>query len=393
VISGDSSQSLAIESFRANAQDFLTKPVTLAQLNSCFSQSTGTESANDVAYTDCDAYADFPELFDAAPSLRGNSDAIRKTRGLLDACAGTAYHVVLVGEVGLEKTTLSNAIHQLSKRHISETALSKHKVVHVHGSEFNDVRFSNESHAKSAEQHLDKLIARAAGGTLAITDIAKSPAVIQERLANYIASVKNSSHVQHDSVVLNQRPTRIIATLNSRDGNDGTANALEIQPELYYRLSEILITVPALRDRQEDILNLAQTELQKLNHRTQSTKVFTSDSKRLLSEYHWPGNILELKNVIGQAYMSSGDRICIDNDLLQPNNGLNIEVTSEPVQGTTRQTNESQDLSNFVGKTFWETEKILLFATLDSVDGDKAAAAKMLGISLKTLYNRINAYS
>ena len=101
-------------------------------------------------------------------------------------------------------------------------------------------------------------------------------------------------------------------------------------------------------------------------------------SFKMLEEFSWPGNLLDLSNVVSQGFCSNLSLIRLD------------KTTMRSVYGSQEQ---RACVEQLVGKTFWEIEKSLLFATLDFHQGDKKATADTLGISLKTLYNRINAYT
>lgn len=147
---------------------------------------------------------------------------------------------------------------------------------------------------------------------------------------------------------------------------------------MFYRLSQYQIRVPSLRERLADIEDIAKTLIDRLNHDHGESKYLVDDAIRSLCGYSWPGNYRELANVLGQCYMGKGNRISIDPLLIEDD---------EDSQ------HEKQCVDGLVGKTFWRMEEALLKATLDHLDGNKPAAAEMLGISLKTLYNRLKAYS
>ena len=122
---------------------------------------------------------------------------------------------------------------------------------------------------------------------------------------------------------------------------------------------------------------IARKMLAILNAAKNTSKGLSAESLSALERYDWPGNLRELANVITDAFNKSSRTLSVEKVLLSPDDNEAI----------------SRSLEAIVGKTFWEVEKFLLQATLLAHNGNKKTASKTLGISLKTLYNRLNAYS
>ena len=152
----------------------------------------------------------------------------------------------------------------------------------------------------------------------------------------------------------------------------------KLREDLYYRLSVFPIHLPALRDRGEDSVLLAESFLEELNRAMGLSKTFTGAALEHVRKHPWKGNVRELKNEVHRTYILS------ENDV-----ELGKTPASQAGEPRVGATLESIPLGSSVA----EVEKKLILATIEHVKGDKARAASILGISLKTLYNRLNEYN
>jgi len=149
----------------------------------------------------------------------------------------------------------------------------------------------------------------------------------------------------------------------------------KFREDLLYRLNVFPILLPPLRDREGDIQLLAEHFLEQINRTEGTHKRFSANSVRRMMTYAWPGNVRELKNTVHRAYILAEDVIEQD--------GLPSPSIPETAAGS----------SFKVGTSLAEAERQLILATLEQCQGDKKRAAEILGISLKTLYNRLNLYA
>ena len=152
-----------------------------------------------------------------------------------------------------------------------------------------------------------------------------------------------------------------------------------------YRLCVIPICVPPLRERGPDALLLASMFLARLNEENGTARALTAEARRQIMAYRWPGNVRELKNVVHRAYVLSDNDVDLDLDDASAAAG-----TTAPAQGGAVAT--GNEVTIRVGTSLDTAERALIMATLRSLDGSKVKAAQVLGISLKTLYNRLHAY-
>ena len=168
---------------------------------------------------------------------------------------------------------------------------------------------------------------------------------------------------------------RIIASTN-RDPREAVENGV-LREDLYYRLAQFPIRVPPLRERGEDIERLAGVLLEERIAETGLGKSLSEEALTVLRRHDWPGNVRELKNVITRAHVLADERI-------EPED-LPSALCDGPVAA-------GSDLRMRPGESLAEVERRLVLATLSHFDGDKPEAAQALGISLKTLYNRLKKY-
>jgi DNA-binding NtrC family response regulator len=171
-----------------------------------------------------------------------------------------------------------------------------------------------------------------------------------------------------------QTDVRIIAATN-RDPDVAIAEG-RLRLDLFHRLNVFPLKVPSLRERGQDIDLLARHFLDEFNAAHGSQKQLSMHTIATLAAYHWPGNVRELRNFIQRAYILS-DQV-IDADVLQPG------LAPSSVAGLT--------LAVPIGSSLADVDRQLIFATLDLCGGIKKRAADLLGISLKTLYNRLEEY-
>jgi transcriptional regulator with PAS, ATPase and Fis domain len=174
---------------------------------------------------------------------------------------------------------------------------------------------------------------------------------------------------------------RVIAATN-RDPKQAVADG-RLREDLYYRLIDFPLTLPALRERGDDVNLLAHRFLERLNARYKSSKTFAEGTDTQLRQHNWPGNIRELKHVVQRSYILGGEEV-------------KVQFESAPGAAAAKTNGSAPAVREggivfTVGMTFEEVERQMLTATLEHFGQDKAKAAAALGISVKTIYNRLKA--
>jgi DNA-binding NtrC family response regulator len=300
----------------------------------------------------------------------GASDAMQRAYDLIVRVAPTSSTVLIVGETGTGKELVAETIHQLSRRSaepfvpincgaVSPTLIESELFGHERGS------------FTGADRKRKGIFERAHGGTLFLDEITEMPSELQVRLLR-VLETGTLTRVGGDEAIT--ADVRVLAATNRDPGNavkDG-----KLREDLHYRLNVFPIEVPPLRERHGDISLLAKHFLERLNNEAGTTKSFTPAALERLEEHHWPGNVRELKNAIERAHIIAADRI--DSDSL-PLRDL-----------ATAATEASGQLP--VGSSIADVEQQLILATMERCRGDKKRAAEILGISLKTLYNKLGSY-
>jgi DNA-binding NtrC family response regulator len=310
--------------------------------------------------------------------LYGACDGMRTLFDTLDRIADASATVIVLGESGSGKELVANALHQLSERRqrpfiavncgaLPETLIESELFGHERGSFTGAAR----THRGCFE--------RANGGTLFLDEITEMPVDMQVRLLRVLESGR-FSRIGGDQEI--STDVRVIAASN-RDLRAAVA-AGKLREDLMYRLCVIPVSVPALRDRGGDAVLLAEMFLDRLNEENGTAKTLSTEARQKICSYRWPGNVRELKNVIHRAYVMSDDEVEVD---------TGSEITTAIVPAPPRaEAPTGNDVVITVGTSLEVAERALIMATLRAYDGSKSKAAQVLGISLKTLYNRLHAY-
>lgn len=323
----------------------------------------------------------FGELYGACEPMRALFRAIERL-------AASDAPVMILGESGAGKELVANTLHQLSTRAgqsfiavncgaIPENLIESELFGHERGS----FTGASRTHRGCFE--------RANGGTLFLDEITEMPVEMQVRLLRVLetgrfARVGGDQEINTDVRVL---------TASNRDLHHAVASG-HLREDLMYRLCVIPLLVPPLRARGDDSLLLAEMFLAELNESHDQAKCLSDEARARILEYRWPGNVRELKNVIHRSFVLSDGLVEVDVDVsAQPDNSSDNPSRSVPV-GPQRAPalDESLMVRIPVGMSLDDAERALIMATLGSVKGSKTKAAQVLGISLKTLYNRLHAY-
>ncbi len=364
IITGYPSVPTAVSALRGRSADYLVKPIEPKKITELL-QKYGSPATASPAPTDTDA--DHHTVGDPANPIVGQSPALVSMLRDIEQLAPTDATVLIQGESGTGKELVAQRIHALSGRSGDFVALNCGAIPHeLIASEL----FGHEKGSFTGATHQRKGVFELADqGTLLLDEITEMPLDLQVNLlrvleTGHIKRVGASEHVKAD--------VRVLAATN-RDPLKAI-EAGQLREDLYYRLAVMLIQVPPLRDRGDDVQILAEHFVAQLNEEYKADKRLGPDSDVVLSRYSWPGNVRELRHVIHRAFVKS-DAV-VDVSRVIPN---------------TRGTAEVQDAS-LVGATIAEVEKRLILDTLSHFQGNKPKTAKVLGISLKTLYNRLNQY-
>jgi len=371
LITGYASVDTAIEALRRGVTDYLIKPVDIKRLR---------QILGDIAKTS-GLPAEISDLrAEQAKSGRfgkviGQSPAIHQACELIARIAPSSASVLISGESGTGKDVVAETIHSLSRRRhgpyvpvncgaISPTLIESELFGHERGS------------FTGAERRHKGYFERANRGTLFLDEIAEMPIELQAKLLRVL---ETGSFMRVGGEEPLSVDVRVIAASN-RGLQDLIGNG-RLREDLYYRLKVFQLSLPPLRERAEDVPLLAQSFLDEFMKLEGTHKCFSEAALRMLREYWWPGNVRELRNVVHSAHILAGNVIDVSS--------LPSEVHAAGSPPTPEQVGV---MKIKIGTPIAAVERDLVMATLRQCNGNKAKTAEALGVSLKTLYNRLIAY-
>ena len=314
-------------------------------------------------------------------ALHGACPSMRKLFAAVRRIAPTSATAMILGESGSGKELVARAIHDGSARRggpfvaINCGALPENLIEsELFGHERGSFTGATRTHRGCFE--------RANHGTLFLDEIVEMPVDLQVRLLRVLETGRYS-RVGGDTELV--ADARVIAASN-RDLCSAVASG-RLREDLMYRLCVIPIVVPPLREREGDALLLARMFLDELNHEHGTAKAFTAEARAKIVSHHWPGNVRELRNIVHRSFVLSDEAVDVDlGQTIAPGGG------ADPAVDCGGPDVASNTVAIPVGASLDDAERALILATLRAVGGSKVKAAQMLGISLKTLYNRLQAY-
>jgi len=385
VLTAQGSIDSAVEAMRLGAYDYIQKPVDPVRLrtilhsarNQKFVQTEIVETRKSVQETGI------------LGTMVGHSKAMQAVFSLIERIASSNVSVLITGESGTGKELAARALHDLSGR--------KNKpFVAVNCAAIPETLIESEifGHEKGA---FTGAIERRAGcfelaeeGTLLLDEIGEMPAATQAKLLRVLEDRKLRRLGSKSETAVD---VRVIAATNKDP--EAAVRSGDLRGDLYYRLNVFNLEMPALRDHAEDIPEMAQAMMAEMNTRHGcSVSELKPELLRRLSTYNWPGNARELRNTIERAVILAHSG-WLGLEHLPPHFGEagfapahNVHL-SEPSTLPV----EENVVRVEVGTTVDEAEKQLILKTLESTHNNKTRAAEILGISSKTLQNKLKEYA
>lgn len=362
-ITGHSSVDTAIEALRCGAVDYLTKPLSLRRLRGILGElktlaSSGRHTAGE-------------DVQNAFQRIVGESPAIQLLCAHIEKVAPTQATVLLVGESGTGKELAAEAIHLASRRRASAFMAVNCGAISPNLIESELFGHEKGSFTGADRQHKG-YFERAHGGTLFLDEITEMSMELQVRLLRVLETGRFMRVGTHEEIATD---VRVVAATN-RNPEQAVAKGT-LREDLYHRLSVFPLVLPPLRERGEDILLIANHFLQALNQEYSTSKRFSEEARQAMLNYSWPGNIRELRNYVYRSFILADDVIKGDFN--------SFSLDSHSVGWGT-------EITVPVGVPLADANRQLILATLKQCGGVKKTAAEMLGISLKTLYNRLEEY-
>src|SRR6188768_791918 len=357
----------AVEAIKEGAYDYLTKPIEPQRLKILLDKIVERHDT----LREVKVLRKQLREQGAFGQMVGSSAQMRKVYQTIEQAAPTSASVLIWGESGTGKELVAQTVHQLSPRSsfpfvaincaaIPETLLESEIFGHEKGA------FTGAHDRRTGVFEL------AHRGTLFLDEIAEMMPATQVKLLRVLQerTFRRLGGRQEQSV-----DVRVIAATNVNPME--AVKTGKLREDLYYRLNVFAIELPPLRDRRADIPLLVQTFLNEFNATNEkAVRGVDQEAMQILEQYPWPGNIRELRNVIERA------TILTETEFIGPRNLPPLIVTRG------EETLPSMTLT--AGTTVDEAERKLILLTLDHMHNNKTRAAEVLGISLKTLHNKLN---
>ncbi|MGH9432651.1 MAG: sigma-54-dependent transcriptional regulator [Terriglobia bacterium] len=370
MLSGQGTIEDAVEATKLGAFNFLEKPLDpkklQVELRNCLERSQRTREL-EIAHR---------RLRDAGilGKLVGKSRKMQEVLSLISQVAPSNASILIAGESGTGKELAARTVHDLSPRR-------SNPFVAVNCAAIPESLMESEIFGHERGAFTGALDRRAGcfeladGGTLLLDEIGEMPFSTQAKLLRVLEDSKVRRLASKTEIEVD---VRVLAATN-KVPEDAVAKGL-IRNDLYFRLNVVRITLPPLRDHLDDLEVLVEALLQDLNHKHQrAVKRIDGAVLELLRRHSWPGNVRELRNTLERALVVCNGDTLSDSDLA-PDFGHPPAVPAE------------SDLALRAGLTVAEAERRLILETLTFTQNNKTRAAEMLGISLKTLHNKLKEY-
>jgi two-component system, NtrC family, response regulator AtoC len=368
VVTGHATVDSAVAALRAGASDYLVKPADLDRVQAVLRHAKKTSALQHEIGTlreELRKLGRFGRILGSSPRMQVLYDQLTRV-------APTSATVMLIGESGTGKELAAATVHELSRRR--DNAFLPLNCGAVAPQLIESELFGHERGSfTGADRQHKGFFERANGGTIFLDEITEMPMELQVKLLRVLETgtvlrVGGTQTIASDVRVIcatNREPEKAVA--------DG-----KLREDLYHRLNVFPIRLPPLRDRGTDIEQLAQFFLDDLNGTEGTNKTFSRDALVRLYQHPWPGNVRELKNYVQRTYIMADDIIEFD---------VAVSDTAP------KQDDDGTTITIRVGTPLEEVERRVTMATLAYCGHVKRKAAEILGVSLKTLYNRLETYT
>lgn len=370
ISTGHGDMEAAIQALRYGAYDFLPKPCKLFEIAAVLKRIADKRALTNKTI----ALETRLKAVEGSPDLIGRTASMARVKRLVEKIAPTDSSVLILGETGTGKELVARRIHELSQR-----ARMPFVPVNCGALPENLVESELFGHRKGAFTGADAprkgLIEVANGGTLFLDELGELDKAMQVKLLRFLESGEVRRVGENDAFHVD---VRVICATNrdlARMVEEGT-----FREDLFFRVNTFEIQLPPLRERKDDIPELALTLIARyMKRRDVPETILAPETIEALKNHDWTGNVRELANALEHAVIMSDGKVIRPEDL--PDGiGVPSSHSSHPPSLPIRSE----------GKTLREIEMEVIYHVLDKHHGDKPKAAAELGIALKTLYNKLN---
>lgn len=377
LLTAHGSVEMAVEAMKVGAVDFLTKPLNYRNLKAVLEEvlkSPGSLAPIIQGSRETSGDSGLPHRTDTGfGPFVGSSRAMSEFFDMLQSVARSDASVMITGESGTGKELAARTVHELSPRRLQPfVALN---TAAIPSELMESELFGHEKGAfTGAARQRAGCFEMAHGGTLFLDEIGEMPASLQPKLLRVLDGsafrrVGGAKEMTFD--------TRVLAATN-RNPREAVEEG-QLREDLFFRLNVLTLELPALRDRKGDIALLAQHFAAELSIKHGGVqRTFTPESLGLLDQYPWPGNVREFRNVVERAVILARD------GLMEPAHlPAYVRDPRRSMDGTYRFPPNA---------TAEDAERELILQTLDATGNNKSEAARRLGLSARTIRNKLKAY-
>lgn len=413
LITGHASLDTSIQALRLGAADYLVKPINIRQLQGVLSRIM-KPAALQAEVADLNANLANSGHFGL---LWGRTPPMQRIYEQISRVAGTSVSVFINGESGTGKELVAQTVHDLSRRR-------KKPFLAVNCGAISPNLIESEifGHEKGAFTGADKqhegFFERASGGTLFLDELTEMPLELQVKLLRVL---ETGRFMRVGSTTTIDADVRVIAASNRPLLQ--AVQAGKLREDLLYRLNVFPIEMPPLRERLDDVPLLADHFLKAIAAKEGKNKRFTPRALAQLQTYHWPGNVRELRNAVQRAYVMAAADVIDEQWLPRPDPAHEVVSSlsasagtfaavspalggqamagaagvaggaAAPVAAPAPAEQSGPSIVMPLGSSMAQVEKAFILATLQHYKHHKEQTAAVLGISLKTLYNRLKEYA
>ncbi len=384
---GQASIEGSVQALRLGAADYLIKPINIQQLQGMLTRVMKPVALRAEGVDGAAAAA----LRGQGGLLWGRSEPMQRVYEQISRVAGTGVAVLITGETGTGKEVVAQTVHGLSRRRkraflaVNCGAISPHLIE-------SEIFGHEKGSFTGAERQHQGFFERASGGSLFLDEITEMSLELQVKLLRVLETGRFS---RVGSTETQAADVRVIAATN-RPPLQAVAQG-KLREDLLYRLNVFPIELPPLRARRADIEPLATHFLDQIGLQEGCKRRLTPAALQQLTNQHWPGNVRELRNAVQRAYVMADGPLIDELWLPQPAAvatpaPLCVARPAAPTRAAVPAACIDDGVSLPIGTSMAQAERALMMATLRHCKQHKERAAAMLGISLKTLYNRLKAY-
>ncbi|HVN70713.1 MAG TPA: sigma-54 dependent transcriptional regulator [Desulfomonilia bacterium] len=368
MITGYASVDTAVDSMKQGAYDYITKPFKKADILKAVQKAIEKQ----ILTMDNVMMKERIEAMETGPLIETASPKMKKIVEMVQQVAPSQATILIMGESGTGKEVIADMIHKLSPR--ADRPMVKINCAAIPETLIESELFGYEKGAfTGAAGRKEGRFEVADKSSIFLDEIGEVPASVQVKLLRILQEGTFERLGSNKTIRVDVR----IITATNKDMAALVKQGI-FREDLYWRLNVITIQLPPLRERREDIPNLVQHFINRFSHKNaKDMKGIESKAMEILLGYEWPGNVRELENVIERS-------VVLDRDGIIGADDLPVELERESIPAA------MDSVTIPLGTPMEEVERILMEETLKRTKGDKGLASKLLGISTRTLYRKMD---